>query len=83
MSGRHKRNTAPMLTSPRCGAKRVRAACADHHRFVAKGAAACMVEHRGQVLHVATRTRESTAGTRARSLRNASKSAIYCGKRAS
>jgi uncharacterized protein YjcR len=42
MNGAHKRNTGPMLSSLRCGAKTRSAGPASHHRSLARSVAACM-----------------------------------------
>ena len=82
MTGTHPRNTQPMLSSPRCGAKTRSAGLARLPRFAARGGAACMAVHGVLVLQWATKMLCVLAGIRGRSSGGARRSAICCGNRA-
>ena len=78
MTTNHPRNTRPMLSSPRCGAKTRSGKPCLAPASAAKNAAGCMAVRQGPVHLGATRTHSSMDGLRAKPALNVSPCSRCC-----
>ena len=82
MNAAHRRNTGPMLSSPRCGAKTRSGKPCRSPAVREKNGVVCMAVRRDPAHRAATKTRSSTASIRAKPGRNVGGCRTCCGNRA-